>query len=320
MKLIKWAKKNILTLILIILALLVGGGILADQYARHQERQGAAVAQAQAGKAKAEADLVATQKKMDDLQKQVDDTISKQGDQISSLQKSNEDGQKQLEQAKKQADSLSAKVQALKDAPPKEVVVEKPDAGASVVYPYIQDVVQLACVQPDGETINGGSGTFVSKDGTILTNAHVVGSWNALCAVLYDTNINYAPEFLYVAVPTAINFTNDRATIKVTMDKDMKPITLTVSTPLLTDCNASDVNIGDKMYVVGYPVAAGNTLTITDGIIAGFDGIYIKTSAKIDHGSSGGLAIHQSGCMLGIPTMVQAGSLESYGFVIKTLN
>jgi len=222
--------------------------------------------------------------------------------------------------AQTRTDALGAEVQALKDAPPKEVIVEKPDAGASVAYPYIQDVVQLRCVQLDGSGIIEGSGTFFTKDGVIITNAHVVGSWSTLCAVLYSADINYAPVYMYTAAPTGINFALDVATLKVTMDKDGKPHNLVVDNALPIFCNSKDVNIGDKMYVVGYPVAAGNTLTITDGIIAGFDGIYIKTSAKIDHGSSGGLAIHQSGCMLGIPTIVQAGSLESYGFVIKTLN
>ena len=43
---------------------------------------------------------------------------------------------------------------------------------------------------------------------------------------------------------------------------------------------------------------------------------YIKTSAKIEHGSSGGVAIKDSGCVVGIPTFVEQGSVESIGRIL----
>lgn len=82
----------------------------------------------------------------------------------------------------------------------------------------------------------------------------------------------------------------------------------------------SDINIGDRLTVLGYPGVGGKTLTVTDGIISGFDfygGIrYIKTSAKIERGNSGGIAIKDSGCVLGIPTFVQSGEIESIGRIL----
>lgn len=83
-------------------------------------------------------------------------------------------------------------------------------------------------------------------------------------------------------------------------------------------CNS--VNIGDHLTVLGYPGIGGQTLTVTDGIVSGFEffgGIrYIKTSAKIEHGNSGGIVIKDSGCVLGIPTFVQTGEIESIGRII----
>ncbi|KKS24033.1 MAG: hypothetical protein UU82_C0013G0001, partial [Candidatus Nomurabacteria bacterium GW2011_GWC2_41_8] len=65
----------------------------------------------------------------------------------------------------------------------------------------------------------------------------------------------------------------------------------------------------------------GNSLTVTDGIVSGVEtdnnGVhYYKTSAKIDHGNSGGIAIEDSGCVIGIPTFVQQGELESIGRIL----
>lgn len=79
-------------------------------------------------------------------------------------------------------------------------------------------------------------------------------------------------------------------------------------------------SIGERISILGYPSVGGSSLTATDGIIAGFEydgGVrFIKTSAKIEHGNSGGIAIKDSGCVLGIPTYVETGSVESIGRIL----
>ena len=83
-------------------------------------------------------------------------------------------------------------------------------------------------------------------------------------------------------------------------------------------CHSAD--IGDRLSILGYPAIGGETLTVTEGIISGFefhgDTRFIKSSAKLDHGNSGGLAIKDSGCVIGIPTFVQRGQLESMGRIL----
>mgnify|MGYP001766130735 CR=1 FL=1 len=82
-------------------------------------------------------------------------------------------------------------------------------------------------------------------------------------------------------------------------------------------CNVA--SIGDHITILGYPSVGGDTLTVTDGIVSGFEfrggARYIKTSAKIDQGNSGGVAIKDSGCVVGIPTYVQA-QIESLGRIL----
>lgn len=84
--------------------------------------------------------------------------------------------------------------------------------------------------------------------------------------------------------------------------------------------NCDSISIGDHLTVLGYPGIGGESLTATDGIVSGFEFEgslrYIKTSAKIEQGNSGGVAIKDSGCILGIPTYVSTGKIESIGRIL----
>ena len=80
------------------------------------------------------------------------------------------------------------------------------------------------------------------------------------------------------------------------------------------------VHIGDHLFILGYPGVGGETLTVTEGIVSGFElngrNRYVKTSAKTDRGNSGGVAIKDSGCVAGIPTFSQRGKIESIGRIL----
>jgi S1-C subfamily serine protease len=66
-------------------------------------------------------------------------------------------------------------------------------------------------------------------------------------------------------------------------------------------------------------ISGGYALTITDGIVSSLlpDEGYIITSAKISHGNSGGLAVDENGCQIGIPAMVSSDDSESLGVIIS---
>ncbi len=76
--------------------------------------------------------------------------------------------------------------------------------------------------------------------------------------------------------------------------------------------------IGEKVVILGYPsIGAQESVTATEGIIAGFDEDYYTTSAKIDKGNSGGAAISiTENCFLGLPTLVFAGRVESLARIL----
>lgn len=84
-------------------------------------------------------------------------------------------------------------------------------------------------------------------------------------------------------------------------------------------CNEQrKVKIGEKIYVFGYPMIGGETITVTDGIISGFWDAGIKFSALLDEGNSGGAIITEDGCFLGVPTFGVMGKLSTLSYGIDT--
>lgn len=77
--------------------------------------------------------------------------------------------------------------------------------------------------------------------------------------------------------------------------------------------------IGEDVVILGYPsIGSSEGITATDGIISGLEEFYFVTSAKVEHGNSGGAAILKSrNCYLGIPTFARSGSIESLARILK---
>ncbi len=82
---------------------------------------------------------------------------------------------------------------------------------------------------------------------------------------------------------------------------------------------ATTPSIGTNIVVLGYPgIGAQNDITATEGIVSGYDSNFFITSAKVEHGNSGGAAIAlQKDCYLGIPTFTDVGTLESLARVLS---
>ena len=75
---------------------------------------------------------------------------------------------------------------------------------------------------------------------------------------------------------------------------------------------------GEQVLILGYPgIGSSNDITVTDGIISGYENGYYITSAKIEHGNSGGAAILvEKNCYLGIPSFAYSGEIESLARIL----
>ncbi len=109
----------------------------------------------------------------------------------------------------------------------------------------------------------------------------------------------------------------DLAVLQIRSDlsgKDLDPSTLGLPNVPLGD--SDELELGDTLNIFGYPGIGGKNITYTAGPVSGFDTdpnfkgrAWIKTSASISGGNSGGTAVTDDGLLVGIPT--QGGSASA---------
>jgi putative serine protease PepD len=189
---------------------------------------------------------------------------------------------------------------------------------------------------PTENTIAMGSGSIVSKDGKILTNAHVadpakIPEYAAKGEVSPDyVNIHLTDpakgykvgEPDYVAKVIESDGEVDSAVVQIIADSDgntVNPSALNLPTIALGDSNA--VDRGDFIATIGFPmlpkssfadkkgvlfqpptVAEGNVATILS--FEGEERAVFDVTARISSGNSGGAAVNDDGELVGVPTSI----------------
>jgi S1-C subfamily serine protease len=146
-----------------------------------------------------------------------------------------------------------------------------------------------------------GSGFVVDRDGTILTNAHVV-------AGATNVTVQFADKHVVDARILGRDESTDLAVLKVSA----KPSELT---PLSLG-SSRRVQVGDPTIAIGNPF--GLERTLTTGVVSatkrtiqapdGFeiDGV-IQTDAAINPGNSGGPLLDAAGRVIGINSQIETG-------------
>jgi len=183
----------------------------------------------------------------------------------------------------------------------------------------VKATVQVLAMVREGDKwspIWSGSGSVVTADGLILTNNHVVDrsvfEYDAL-GIALSSRPDQLPEVQYLAEVEATDPTMDLAIVRIVSDLNGQPVDLTLAYAVTG--NSDEVQIGDRLRILGYPGIGGETITLTEGAVSGFTlerGVagraWIKTDATIAGGNSGGLGADAEGHLIGIPTIVTSGS------------
>lgn len=183
-------------------------------------------------------------------------------------------------------------------------------------------VVQIHALDPRGDTVWTGSGTFISPDGLILTNAHVVddrnGEYDQL-AVAIAPKSDEPAQIVYLADIAAVDYVLDLAVVRITSDLNGNKVDERF--PFVDIGDSDQVEIGDEIRILGFPGIGGDTITFTKGAVSGFTAdrsvggrAWIKTDATIAGGNSGGLAVNAAGQLIGVPTIVGSGA-DTQNFV-----
>jgi S1-C subfamily serine protease len=178
--------------------------------------------------------------------------------------------------------------------------------GAGVVFVVAQQ--DSSSDSPFGAPEGGdasGSGFVVDKQGTIITNAHVVGDSDEV-QVRFEEDGDLVDAEVVGTDPST-----DVAVLKVDpADADLQPLPLGDST---------ETQVGDAVVAIGNPF--GYTRSVTTGIVSakqrqitapnGFSiENVIQTDAAINPGNSGGPLLDAEGRVIGINSQIATGGSQ----------
>lgn len=154
---------------------------------------------------------------------------------------------------------------------------------------YVSSIEQAVQSSVTIRTPKGhGSGFFVSENGYIVTNYHVIADTAKLEVILNDGS-KFIPKII------RFNKESDLALLKIEKN-NIVPFNIS---------NTESAGMGKEIYVIGTPSAEDLSQTLTKGIISSIrkqanGSKIIQTDASISRGNSGGPLIDKEGKLLGI--------------------
>ena len=149
-----------------------------------------------------------------------------------------------------------------------------------------------------------GTGFIITKDGFIVTNAHVLSGGTYVEALTYD-NKKISASFI------GYNSDLDLALLKIKGEYEFFEL-----------AEDADYSIGDKVIAIGNPL--GLQFSVSQGIISAINRLgpnniegYIQTDTALNPGNSGGPLINKDGLVVGINNF-KIGSGENLGFALQS--
>src|SRR3989338_5797299 len=162
--------------------------------------------------------------------------------------------------------------------------------------------------------MGGGSGFFIDKSGTILTNKHVIADPKAIYSVITSDNKKYETKIL------ARDPINDVAILKIEAK----------NSPMVEMATAKNLELGQTVIAIGNALGEFQN-TVSTGVVSGLSRFItamtdfaghqeklrglIQTDAAINPGNSGGPLVNLDGCAVGINSAVVFGA-QNIGFAI----
>jgi serine protease Do len=157
-----------------------------------------------------------------------------------------------------------------------------------------------------------GSGFFISRQGHLITNFHVIENERKLAVTVFrSVNGEFKREKFEDVEIVATNSSLDVALLKVDLPDDYAP----VITYLAAE---DDLRDGDPVFAIGNPL--GLERSVSEGIVSrrarAEEGLaYIQTTAQINPGNSGGPLFNAQGEVVGVTTW-KIGGGEGLAFAI----
>lgn len=216
----------------------------------------------------------------------------------------------------------SGKTSVVADSKPNSVPTTLSDAGqdqgntSSPVGDNWEDVARsVVYIEALGSACSwSGSGSIVGDGSLVLTNQHVAGDGECNLKVYLTDSTSASPTQSVRAEVVISDNEVDLAIIQL-LDTSGAPYVATGRTPL--QLSSVIPKLGDKVTILGYPGLGGSTITLTSGDYSGIDRSetyeYLKTTANMNPGVSGGSAFNASQQLVGIPTAGRGAEIACDG-------
>jgi serine protease Do len=185
-------------------------------------------------------------------------------------------------------------------------------------------------VYSDNENIGGGTGTFISEDGLIITNQHVTVGGDKFEVFTYGTFDKITEDFIdpetnlkiepIEAILLGSSQCNDIAVLQINTDKKNTYL----------EWYGDNILPGLEIYTLGYPAVADGEIAVTTGVVSYVNSLgdspwtapgyntFAHTS-PIFSGNSGGPVVTAEGKLVGINYLTEDLIDESFP-ISKALN
>jgi len=179
-------------------------------------------------------------------------------------------------------------------------ITKKQEDLPDIVKRVVQSTAVVVVYDSDGEELGQGSGFFIDRDGSLITNFHVME--NATQAIVYTNDGNFYP----ISHVLAEDLDGDLILVSVDVpQKAVVPLTLSHTIP----------ELGESVVVIGSP--QGLYQTVSDGIVSAVRDIpefgkIIQMTAPISYGSSGSPVLNMKGDVIGVASfqMIEGQNLN----------
>ena len=184
-------------------------------------------------------------------------------------------------------------------------------SGKQVRAPPSSFATTPATPSSQTQLIGNGTGFFITNDGFLITNHHVVEK-----GVELKVKVESGAEL--PAKVVKLDKINDLALLKV--QGNFKPMPLRAS---------SEIELGDPVFTIGFPnvMYQGFSPKLTQGSVNSLAGIrddtrYFQISAPVQPGNSGGALVDEFGNVIGVVSMRLNAKkmLEEGGFIPQNVN
>ena len=199
-------------------------------------------------------------------------------------------------------EELGSQTRSIKFLSSHTVVDRAPDSIASIAARISPSVVSIQV--NSGTSSDTGSGFFISSDGYILTNNHVIDSAASSGG---DINVSLSTGGTYLAKIIGRDTAYDLAVLKINV----------TDAPAMKLGDSDKILVGDPVIAVGSPLGLAGTVTsgiisaknraVTAGTSSGVESSYInalQTDAAINPGNSGGPLVDTAGEVVGVNSAI----------------